>query len=85
MVDISIKTYERNGIETILDNDESVPTKIMSSFEGENIQTQYILRYRIELYFDYYKLTTEIDENGQSNRNIDHGINWQKAIEQELG
>ena len=29
----------------------------MSSFEGENMQTQYnVLGYRIELYFDDYKL-----------------------------
>ena len=56
----------------------------MSSFEGENMQTQYnVLSYRIDLYFHDYKLTIEIDENGQSHENIDYDI--KKAIEQELG
>ena len=56
----------------------------MSSFEGENMQTQYnVLSYRIDLYFHDYKLTIEIDENGQSHGNIDYDI--KKAIEQELG
>ena len=46
-------------------------TKIKSSFEGENIQTQYsVLGYRIDLYFHDYKLTIEIDESGHSDRNI---------------
>ena len=48
----------------------------MSSFKGENTQS---------LYFHDYKLATEIDENGHSDRNIDHKIKRQKAIEQELG
>ena len=50
-------------------------TKIMSSFEGENIQTENnFLSYRIDLYFLDYKLAMEIDENGQSDRIIDHEI-----------
>ena len=27
----------------------------------------------------------EVDENGHIDRNIDYDINWQKAIEQEVG
>ena len=47
----------------------------MSSFERKNIYTQYnVLIYSIGLYVWGYKLTLEIDENGQSNRNIDYKI-----------
>ena len=49
------------------------------------MQTQYnVLGYRIDLYFHYYKLAIEIDENGHSHRDINYEINRQKAIEQEL-
>ena len=37
------------------------------------------------MYFYDYKLAKEIDEIGQSDRNIDYKINRQKVIEQELG
>ena len=58
----------------------------MSSFEGENVQTQYkALGYRIDLYFHDYKLAIEIDENEHNCRNIDYKIKRQKAIEQEFG
>ena len=56
----------------ILTNEKPVPTKIISSFERENMQTQYkVLGYRIDLYFHEYKLAIEIDENEHSDRNID--------------
>ena len=56
----------------------------MSSFKGENMQTQYIvLRQRIELYFHDYKLAIEIDENEKSDRNIDYEIKKTKTIEQK--
>ena len=43
----------------------------MSSFEGENMQTQYnVLGYRINLYFHDQKIAIEIDGNGHSNKNI---------------
>ena len=58
----------------------------MDAFEGENMQTQYsVLGYRIDLYFHDYKLAIEVDEKGHNNRNIDHEIKRQKAIEKELG
>ena len=58
----------------------------MSAFEGKNIQTQYnVLSYGIALYFHDYKLTTETDVNGHSNRNFDYEIRRQKAIRQKLG
>ena len=47
----------------------------MSSIEGENMQTQYnVLRRRIDIYFHNYKLTIEIYENANSDRNIDYEI-----------
>ena len=80
-VRLGFKQYD-----VILTKEQSVLTKIMSSFEGENMQTQYnVLSYRIDLYFLDYKLAIEIDESGHSDRNIDYEIKRQKAIEQELG
>ena len=50
--------------DVILTKEKSVLTKILSSFEGENMQTRYnILGYRIDLYFHDYKLAIETDEN----------------------
>ena len=61
-------------------------TKIMSSFAGETTQTQYnVLNCRIDLCFHEYKLAIKIDENRNSDRNIDYKINRQQVIEQELG
>ena len=57
----------------------------MDAFERENMQTQYsVLGYRIELYFHDYKISIEIDEKGHKDKNIDHEIKRQKAIEKEL-
>ena len=72
--------------DVILTKEQSVLTKIMSSFEGENMKPQYnVLSYRIDLYFRDYKLAIEINENGHGDRNINYEIKRQKAIEQELG
>ena len=58
----------------------------MTSFERKNRKTQYIaIGYRIDVYFHDYKLAIEIDENGQSDRDIDCEVKRQKAIAQELG
>ena len=57
--------------DVILTKEQSVLTKIMSLFEGENMQTQCnVSSYRIELYFHGYKLVIEIDENRRSVRKI---------------
>ena len=57
-------------------------TKIMSSFQGENMQTQYnVVGCRIDSYFHDYKLAKEIDENGHSDRYCDYKIKKQKPIE----
>ena len=69
--------------DVLLTKEQSVLTKIMSSFEGQNMQTQHnVLKYRIELYFHDCKLAIEINGNGHSNRNIDFEIKRQKATEQ---
>ena len=50
------------------------------------MQTQHnVLAYRIDLYFHDYKVAIEIDENGNSDRNIDYEIKRKKAIEQKPG
>ena len=46
------------------------------------MQTQYVLNYRTNLYFQDYKLSIEIDVNGDSYRNIDYIIKRPKAIKQ---
>ena len=66
--------------------EQSVLKSVMDVFEGENMQTQYsVLGYRINLYFYGYKLAIEVDEKGHKDRNVDHEIKRQKAIEKELG
>ena len=61
--------------DVILRKEQLALTKIMSSFEGKNMEKQYnVLDYRINLYFYDYKLAIGIDENGHSNRNIDYEI-----------
>ena len=70
--------------DVILTKEQSVLTR-MSSFWGENMQTQYkVIGYSIDLSFDDYKLPIEINENEHRNRNNDKIIK-QKAMEQELG
>ena len=54
-------------------------TKKISSFEGENMQTQCnVLSDRIDLNFYDYKLAIELDENGHRDRNIDYEIKQKK-------
>ena len=54
---LEVKQYDIN-----LTKEKSVLTKIMSSFEGKNVQTQYnVLGYRIDLYFHDCKVEIEID------------------------
>ena len=67
----------------ILTKEQSMLTKIISSFEGENIKKKYkVFSYRIHLYFLYCKLAIEIDKNGHSDRNIDNEIKKEKVVEQ---
>ena len=66
--------------DVILTIEQSMRTRIMSSFEGENMQTQYnVLGYRIDLYLQDYKFAWEIDENRHRDRDIDYGIKRPKS------
>ena len=66
--------------------EQSVLKSVMDAFERENVQTQYsVLGYRIDLYFHDYKLAIKVDEKCHEDRNIDHEIKRQKAIEKEIG
>ena len=65
--------------------EQSVINSIKDAFEGENMQTQYsVLSYRIDLYFDKYKLAVEVDELGHADRNVNNEIKRQRALEREL-
>ena len=69
----------------MLTKEQSVLKSVMDAFEGENMQTQYsVLGYKIDLYFHDYKLAIEVDEKDHKDRNIDHEIKRQKALEKEL-
>ena len=69
----------RNVINT---KEQTVIDSIIDAFEGEDMQTQYIvLNYRIDLYFHKSKLAIEVDELGHSDKNIGYEIQSQQALE----
>ena len=56
-----------------LKKETSVLKSIMDIFKAEDMENQYsVLNYRIDLYFHDYKLTIEIDEKGDQDRNQDY-------------
>ena len=56
-------------------NEQTIINSIKDSFEGEDMQTQYtVIGYRINLYFQKYKLAIEVDELRHNDRNIDFEI-----------
>ena len=58
---------------------------LRNAFEGEDMQSHYrVLGYEIDFYFHEYKLATEIDECNHEDRDINHEIERQKALEKEL-
>ena len=74
-----------NQYDITLTKEQSVLKSVMHAFEGENMQTQYsVLGYRIDLYFHENKLAIKVDGKGHEDRNIDHEIKRQKALEKEL-
>ena len=82
-------TFKRNlGFrlhDVINTKEQTVINSIKDAFEGEDMQTQYIvIGYRIDLYFHKYKLAIEVDKLGHSDRNIDYEIQRQRASEIEL-
>ena len=74
-----------NQYDITLTKEQSALKSIMDAFEGGKTQTQYSdLGYRIDLYFHDYRLAIKVDEKGHKDRNIDHEIKRQKALEKEL-
>ena len=74
-----------NQYDITLTKEQSVLKSVMDAFKGESMQTQCrVLGYRIDLYFHDYKLAIEVDEKGHKDRNINHEIQRQKALEKEL-
>ena len=72
--------------DTVMTQEQSVPTKIMTVFAAEEIILQYnVLGYRFDAYIPKHKLGKEIDEQGHNDRSIDYEIERQKAKEKELG
>ena len=69
----------------VIDTKEQTVLKSKDAFDGEDVQTQYIvLGYRIDLYIHKYKLAIEVDELGHADRNLSNEIERQKALEKEL-
>ena len=65
--------------------EQTIINSIKDTFEDENIQTQYsVLGYRIDLWFQEYKLAIEVDDLGHTNRNISNKIERQKVLKKEL-
>ena len=71
-----------NQYDITLTKEQSVLKSVLDAFEGENMETKYsVLRHRIDLYFHDYKLPIEVDEKGHKDRNIDHKLQRQNALE----
>ena len=65
--------------------EQDIINSINDTFEGKNIQTQYsVLGYWIDLYFHEYKLASEVNELGHTNRNINNEIERQKTLKNNL-
>ena len=64
---------------------KSVTTKIIKAFSNEKSLPQHsVLSYQVHLYFPEHKLAIEVDEKGQTDRNINNKIERQKAIEERF-
>ena len=71
--------------DTVMTQEQSVPTKIMTVFAAEEIILQYnVLGYRFDAYIPKHKLGKEIDEQGHNDRSIDYEIERQKRKKKNL-
>ena len=76
--------FGRHGI--IMTKEQSVLTKVMKIFSGEEIVLQHsVLSYRIDLYFTKYKLAIEVDERNHCDRNEDEEEEREKKIKDKFG
>ena len=69
---------------------EELPLKIimhcrLSSEKKERFTSKYsALGYKIDLYFHNYKIAIKVDEKGHKDRDINHEMERQKAIETKI-
>ena len=74
-----------NFHDVINTKEQTVLRSIKHAFEGEDMQTQYtVIHCRIDLYFHKHELAIEVEELGHADRNLNHEIERQKALEREL-
>ena len=59
---------------------------IKDAFEGEDFKFQYSeSEHRIDLYFQKYKITVEVDEYGHSDRDNSYEAQREEIIKKKLG
>ena len=62
-----------NVVDAFNSKQQSINQTIKEVFEDENFQTEYsISDFRVDLYFQIYKLAIEVDEFDHSDRDIDY-------------
>ena len=75
-----------NQNDPIMIQEQSTLSKSVTLLAAGEIMLQHnVLGYRIDAYFPKYKLAIEVDEQGHHERDIDYGIETQKAMENKLG
>ena len=74
-----------NQQDPIMAQEQSILTKIRSTFANEKIFQHFALGYRIDAYFPKQRLAIEVDEQGHQDRDFECEIGRQKALEKELG
>lgn len=78
--ELGIKKFRRN-----FGKEQECLYAIMKAFSGEKMERQYrVGGHRIDLYFPYYDLAIECDENNHQNYDPKEEIARQKLIEKEL-
>ena len=62
-----------NVVDAFNSKQQAITQTIKEVFEDENFQTEYsISDFRVDLYFQKYKLAIEVDEFDHSDRDIDY-------------
>ena len=62
-------------VDTFNSKQQSISEKIKEIFEGEDVQTEYKfpgLDYKIDMYFNEYNITVEIDKYDHCDRDIEY-------------
>ena len=75
------KNFKFRLHDVIKTKQQSVLEPIKDVFEGENVQSEYyILCYRVDLYFQDYKLVIDVDEFDHNVRDINYETRRQEVI-----